>query len=85
MNQRKTYTDPRLAFATEETEYTMDFRQRFDASSKALQVLHGHDLSGKVFLITGATGGIGKWLEWYDNAFIFVLCNPLQMAARSFP
>ncbi|KAK6622983.1 hypothetical protein RUM43_008835 [Polyplax serrata] len=56
---RKTFTDPRLAFATEEKEHQMDFRQRFDGSSTALQVLHGIDLSGKVILITGATSGIG--------------------------
>lgn len=40
----------------------MDFRQRFDASSTALQILHGRDLSGKVMVVTGATAGIGKML-----------------------
>jgi WW domain-containing oxidoreductase len=35
------------------------FRQRFDASSTALQVLHGLDLSGQVALVTGASSGIG--------------------------
>jgi WW domain-containing oxidoreductase len=34
-------------------------RQRFDASSTALQVLHGLDLSGQVAVITGANSGIG--------------------------
>lgn len=58
--QQKTFTDPRLAFAVEEKNHKMDFRQRFDGSSTALQVLHGIDLSGKVILITGATSGIGK-------------------------
>lgn len=66
-NQRTTYADPRLAFATEEKEHIMDFRQRFDASSTALQILHGYDLSGKVILITGATNGIGM------NNFISLL------------
>lgn len=58
-NRRTTYTDPRLAFAVEEKEHVNDYRQRFDASSTALQVLHGRDLNGKIALITGANTGIG--------------------------
>lgn len=58
-NRRTTYTDPRLAFATEEKEFPMDIRQRFDGSSSALQVLHGRDLNGKLAIITGANCGIG--------------------------
>lgn len=43
-NKRTTYTDPRLAFAVEEKEHVHDFRQRFDASSTALQVsIHGNN------------------------------------------
>lgn len=57
-NKRTTYTDPRLAFAEEEKEHIHDYRQRFDASSTALQVLHGRDLSKQVALITGANTGI---------------------------
>jgi len=30
---RSSYTDPRLAFATEQTENINDLRQRFDAST----------------------------------------------------
>lgn len=57
---QSTYTDPRLAFAVEEqTQNVRDVRQRFDASSTALQVLHGKDLSGKLAVITGANAGIG--------------------------
>jgi WW domain-containing oxidoreductase len=58
-NRRTTYSDPRLAFATEEKEHVQDFRQRFDGSTMALQVLHGCDLAGKVAVITGANTGIG--------------------------
>jgi WW domain-containing oxidoreductase len=55
-----TYTDPRLAFAVEEAPATVgQLRQRFDASTGALQILHGRDLSGKVAVITGANSGIG--------------------------
>ncbi|XP_046672026.1 WW domain-containing oxidoreductase isoform X1 [Homalodisca vitripennis] len=58
-NHRTTYTDPRLAFAQEEKESPLMFRQRFDGSSTALQVLHGRDLGGKVAVVTGANCGIG--------------------------
>lgn len=58
--QRKSYTDPRLAFAVEEAPQVVgELRQRFDAGTNALQVLHGRDLSGKIALITGANVGIG--------------------------
>ncbi|XP_053677719.1 WW domain-containing oxidoreductase [Anopheles nili] len=58
--QRKSYTDPRLAFAVEEAPTQIgELRQRFDSGTNALQVLHGRDLSGKVALITGANTGIG--------------------------
>ncbi|XP_035232329.1 WW domain-containing oxidoreductase-like [Stegodyphus dumicola] len=59
INQKTTYTDPRLAFAVEEKESPTDIRQRFDASTVALQILHGRDLGGKVAIITGANCGIG--------------------------
>jgi len=61
-DQKTTYIDPRLAFAKEcqSRKGLEDFRQRFDASSNALQILHGQDLSGKVAIVTGANhGGIG--------------------------
>ena len=59
-DQTNTYTDPRLAFAVEESPKNIaEVRQRFDASSTALAVLHGRDLHGKVALITGCNTGIG--------------------------
>ena len=62
-NKKTTYSDPRLAFAVEVQEDGTtgleNFRQRFDASSKALQVLHGQDLSGQLAVVTGANSGIG--------------------------
>lgn len=59
INQKTTYTDPRLAFAVEEKDSPTDIRQRFDASTQALQILHGRDLGGKVAIVTGANCGIG--------------------------
>lgn len=59
-NGKKTYIDPRLAFAQENLpQHIGQVRQRFDASTTALQVLHGRDLNGKVAVITGANSGIG--------------------------
>ncbi|XP_023333454.1 WW domain-containing oxidoreductase, partial [Eurytemora carolleeae] len=58
-NQRTTFTDPRLAFAVEKNPEKDKFRQRFDGSSRALQVLHGQDLTGRVAVVTGANSGIG--------------------------
>ncbi|XP_028169074.1 WW domain-containing oxidoreductase isoform X2 [Ostrinia furnacalis] len=55
----KTYVDPRLAFAKELKKHVNDFRQHYDSSSTAFQVLHGVDLSGKYALITGSNAGIG--------------------------
>lgn len=49
-----------MAFAVEEIPQNIsEVRQRFDASSTALQVLHGRDLSGKIAVITGCNTGIG--------------------------
>ena len=57
---KRTYIDPRLAFAVEDKPRNIsEVRQRFDASSTAFQVLHGVDLSQKVAVVTGANTGIG--------------------------
>jgi len=59
LNKKTTYTDPRLAFAKETSAPGTPFRQKHDASTTALQVLHGRDLTGKVAVVTGASSGIG--------------------------
>ena len=38
LNKKTTFTDPRLAYAKETVTATSTFRQKFDASSTALQV-----------------------------------------------
>lgn len=55
----ETYTDPRIVFAQEEKENPLDIRQRYDHSTKALQILHGRDLSNYTAIVTGANTGIG--------------------------
>jgi len=59
LNKKTTYTDPRLAFAKETAAPGTPFRQKHDASTTALQVLHGRDLTGRVAVVTGANTGIG--------------------------
>lgn len=63
MHRTTTYTDPRLAFATEYREASQPVRQRFDGSSTALAVLHGRDLRKKLALVTGANTGIGEKIK----------------------
>lgn len=59
-NDKRTYIDPRLAFAVENLPRNIsEIRQRFDCSSTAFQVLHGQDLTEKVAVVTGANCGIG--------------------------
>lgn len=79
-NGKETYIDPRLAFATEEASGAVgQIRQRFDASSKALQVLHGKDLNGKLAIITGANCGIGfetaRTMAFHGCTVIFACRN----------
>ncbi|XP_063215496.1 WW domain-containing oxidoreductase [Bacillus rossius redtenbacheri] len=85
-NRRTTYTDPRLAFATEEKEHPHDFRQRFDASTTALQILHGRDLGGKTAIITGANTGIGfetaRSLAFHGCTVIFA-CRDVTKASAA--
>lgn len=59
-NDKRTYIDPRLAFAVENLPRNIsEIRQRFDCSTTAFQVMHGQDLTGKVAVVTGANSGIG--------------------------
>lgn len=63
INQKTTFTDPRLAFAIEDNSFkTVPQRFRYDANSTTLQVLHGKDLSGKFMVVTGACCGLGKYI-----------------------
>eukprot|EP00092_Neocalanus_flemingeri_P035941 GFUD01039134.1.p1 GENE.GFUD01039134.1~~GFUD01039134.1.p1 ORF type:complete len:412 (+),score=136.84 GFUD01039134.1:62-1297(+) len=59
LNKKTSYTDPRLAFAKETTTPGTPFRQKHDASTTALQILHGRDLTGSVAVVTGGNSGIG--------------------------
>jgi len=59
ITHKTTSTDPRLAFADDSSGGGGDIRQRFDASSTALQVLRGRDLTNSHVVITGANSGIG--------------------------
>ena len=64
INQKTTYTDPRLAFAVEDkapgSKGRSDLKQKFDGSSTAEQILMGRDLTGKYVIVTGANCGIGN-------------------------
>lgn len=60
INERQTYTDPRLAHCVDvQRTSAKQLKQRFDSCSTANQVLQGSDLSGKVAIVTGANSGIG--------------------------
>ncbi|KAG1666827.1 WW domain-containing oxidoreductase [Nymphon striatum] len=86
VNQKSTFTDPRLAFAVEENSCPENIRQKYDASSTALQVLHGQDLTGKVIVVTGANCGIGfetaKSLA-YHGAHVILACRDLKKAEEA--
>nr|XP_009943679.1 PREDICTED: WW domain-containing oxidoreductase [Opisthocomus hoazin] len=59
INKRTTYLDPRLAFTVEDNPVKPTTRQKYDGNSTAMEILQGHDLSGKVVIVTGANSGIG--------------------------
>ena len=58
INGRTTYTDPRLACATE-VGPTSGKKVTFSSNSSAAEVLYEADLKNKCALITGGTSGIG--------------------------
>jgi len=63
ITQKTTSTDPRLAFAVDNNANAGEFRQKFDASTTAAQVLRGRDLTGSHVIVTGANSGIGEF-KW---------------------
>lgn len=83
INQKTTYTDPRLAFAVEEKDPSNDIRQRFDASSTALQILNGRDLTGKLAIVTGSNCGIGMETARslaFHGAHVVMACRNVSKA-----
>ena len=62
MQERKTYTDPRLAFARDTDVKTNPvLKQRYDSFTTAELVLLGTDLTGKFAIVTGSNSGVGKF------------------------
>lgn len=83
----QSFTDPRLAYAQEELS-NGPLRQRFDASSTAMSVLHGKDLSKCVTLITGCNAGIGlETARWELNVYrsLYLHANDFYKLLNYFP
>lgn len=84
---RTSTTDPRLAFPVEEAAVgTSTQRQRFDASSTAMHVLHGQDLSDKTAIVTGSNQGVGfetaRALAFY-GCDVVLACRNAESAAAA--
>ncbi|XP_059088471.1 WW domain-containing oxidoreductase-like [Tigriopus californicus] len=84
--QKTSFTDPRLAFAQEDSDETAEFRQKYDASTRAMEIVHVLDLSAIVTVITGANSGIGfetaRTLA-FRGANVVLACRSMAKAKKA--